>query len=92
MFRKPKKQISRRVFSGISDEEVEEEKMSVDVPETPPTRKKESKSSSKEPKKSSSAKLTLLSFGDDEGTCEFVQIFLFYQKTRAFNGPLVYIS
>uniref|UniRef100_A0A336M271 CSON010770 protein n=1 Tax=Culicoides sonorensis TaxID=179676 RepID=A0A336M271_CULSO len=69
MFRKPKKQFARRVFSGHSDEELEEEKMSADpIPEpvVPKKKEKENKNSSKESKKSSSAKLTLLSFGDDE--------------------------
>lgn len=81
MFRKPKKQNSRRVFSGNSDDENEVEKMSVDaIPEPIPTKKKvnkEIKSVAKESsKKSSSSKSTLLSFGDEEGTLDLLQTIL----------------
>lgn len=81
MFRKPKKQISRRVFSGNSEDEIEVEKMSVDPISEPilPKKKvnKESKSVVKDSsKKSSSAKPTLLSFGDEEGTLDLLQTIL----------------
>lgn len=94
MFRKPKKQISRRVFSGNSEDEIEVEKMSVDPVSEPilPKKKvnKESKSVVKESsKKSSSAKPTLLSFGDEEGTLDLLQTHFTY-KTRAFYGIFCY--
>lgn len=88
MFRKPKKQITRRVFSGNSDDEVEVEKMSVDaMPELSSSKKKvnkESKSVAKESKKLTSA---LLSFGDEEGTLDLLRTFSC--KTRAFYGILI---
>lgn len=95
MFRKPKKQLARRVFSGNSDEEVEVEKMSVDPIPEPPSKKKankETKSVSKDSKKSSSsssAKLTLLSFGDDEGTLDLLPNFSFAKHAHFMEFSLI---
>lgn len=63
LFRKPKKQIQRRVFSSVEDDENGDEKMDIDIkPNTPPApRIKKS-----EKKEKSQNKQTLLSF-DDEG-------------------------
>lgn len=69
MFKRPKKPISRRVFTGNSDDEAETEKMSVD----PPIEKKSKDRDKKPAKEASKAKLALLSFGDEEGKFFYFQ-------------------